>query len=994
MHDDEVYPMTKRKVAGAESSGRDVSGLALGYLFSYLQSCEPEGTLEAVLRGAGETRPLASLRSGTTWSSYEQFRRMLESTAKVLGGPQTLALVGRHVFDVIQSPALSESLAAMGSPAAVFWSLPPLMESTLPVVELLTEDLGPNECRIRFRFKDGHEGFPENCAYQLGLLASLPKVYGTPEAEVFSESCQCDGAPYCQARLRWAPINNDAARLLRAELQSRLSEARLQEFQTTLAGLVSGDGLPTVLSRVVEATARAVPALFHVLDVNASAITDRWVCAEGIEEVEAARVCAQLALTPGAETPSHVERTPVASDRRHYGHLVSVRANVADFKEFERSILESYARLAASALDSERAIVDARQQASTAQALLTLSSSLSELASTEEMVRRIAHAVPAIVSCDRVVVWIIEPGEKIGKVSATFGFDPATEAQLRSISLEVPGNAGFVTEVYRHQLPLKLSAFPIVLLESGSVEAISFPIIYANEAYGWITVDVTTHPERLGDDADITERLKGLAGQAAVAIRNGRLLAEIRHQALHDSLTGLPNRVLVLDRISQTLSRARREHTDVAVLFIDLDGLKDVNDTLGHARGDKLLQAVATRFAGTLREADTVARLGGDEFVVLADGPSLAAGPEQLAERLLEVLAEPFGLGARGQVPTTISASIGIAVGLRDTAEEMLRDADVAMYSAKGAGKNRYAFFEVEMQTERRYRHELEMDLQAAVGTDQFFLAYQPIFNLTTMAVVGTEALLRWRHPVRGLFQPDAFIPALEASGLIIPVGCWVLFEACRQADEWRKAGHSMRMSVNASTCQLDGDSLVSDVSHALSASGLPADDLIIEITETGLMADAKGAHEQLTALKALGVRIAIDDFGTGYSSLAYLQQFPVDSLKIDRSFIAGMGESREGDALIHTLMQLGRALRLETLAEGIEEVAQLTQLQFERCQFGQGFLLARPMPAEEAEQLFTAPPTCQPTGATPPRRSRSTPRPRPATPRPAPTPSAPATRS
>jgi diguanylate cyclase (GGDEF)-like protein len=990
LHDNEVIPMTKRKVAPAESSGRDVSGFVLQYLFSYLETCEPEGTLEDVLRGANETRSFASLRTGTTWSSYAQFRRLLESTATVLGGPPTLSLVSLHVFDLIQSPAMAESLAAEDSPAAVFTSLPALMQSTIPVVELLTEDLGPDECRIRFRFRDGHEGFPENCAYQLGLLAALPRVYGSPVAEVISEACQCDGAPYCQARLRWTPINSDAARMLRAELQSRLSEARLQEFQATLAGLVSGDGVQIVLSRVVGATARAVPALFHVLDIDASAVTDRWVCAEGIEQAEAALVCAQLALTPVEESPTNVQLTPIASNGYHYGHLVSVRADVARFKDFERSILESYARLAASALDSERAIVDARQQASTAQALLALSSSLSELASTEEMVRRIAHAVPAIVSCDRVVVWIIEPGEKIGKVSATFGFDPATEAELRTISVRVPGNAGFVTEVYRHDLMRPL-AFPTVLLASGSVEALSFPIIYANEAYGWITVDVTTHAERLGGDAHITERLKGLAGQAAVAVRNGRLLAEIRHQALHDSLTGLPNRVLVLDRISQTLSRARRELTDVAVLFIDLDGLKDVNDTLGHALGDKLLQAVAARFAGTLREADTVARLGGDEFVVLADGPSLAAGPEQLAERLLQVLVEPFGLGARGQVPTRISASIGIAVGLRESAEELLRDADVAMYSAKGAGKNRYAFFEAEMQTERRYRHELEMDLQAAIGTDQFFLAYQPIFNLKTMAVVGTEALLRWRHPVRGLFQPDAFIPALEASGLIIPVGRWVLLEACRQASAWRRAGYSTRMSVNASTRQLDGDSLVSDVSFALSSSGLPADDLSIEITETGLMVDAKSAKEQLSALKALGVRIAIDDFGTGYSSLAYLQQFPVDSLKIDRSFIAGMGESREGDALIHTLMQLGRALHLETLAEGIEEAAQLTQLQFERCELGQGFLLARPMPAEEVEKLLAAAFTRKPT--TPTKRSPSTPRTRPLTPRPAPTPSAPATR-
>ena len=365
---------------------------------------------------------------------------------------------------------------------------------------------------------------------------------------------------------------------------------------------------------------------------------------------------------------------------------------------------------------------------------------------------------------------------------------------------------------FHHVLEPGRAAFSDLLVASGSKAAVSFPILYDGEPYGWITVDVTDHPERLDDDIEITERLRALGGQAAVAIRNGRLLGEIRHQALHDSLTGLPNRVLVLDRISQTLSSARRERTDVAVLFIDLDGLKDVNDTLGHAMGDRLLQAVGARFSGTLREADTVARLGGDEFVVLADGLSLAGGPEQVAERLLDVLTEPFSLGGNGHVRISISASIGIASGLRDTAEELLRDADIAMYAAKGSGKNCFAVFETEMHRERRGRQELEADLQAAIGTDQFLLAYQPIFDLTSMAVVGVEALLRWQHPVRGLLQPDEFIPALETSGLIIPVGRWVLHEACRQAMAWRADGGTTRMSVNASARQLDASSLVDDV--------------------------------------------------------------------------------------------------------------------------------------------------------------------------------------
>jgi diguanylate cyclase (GGDEF)-like protein len=563
-----------------------------------------------------------------------------------------------------------------------------------------------------------------------------------------------------------------------------MSQARLEELQRTVAELVSGDDLETVLTRVVAAVHRAVPALSYILDIDASATTDRWLCAEGINVVERAPI--DEGLMPDQETAPNVCTVAVESDRIRYGRLLVVRAETATFEPLERSVLESYARLAAS------------------------------------------------------------------------------------------------------------------------------------------------------------------------AIRNARLLEEIRHQSLHDSLTGLPNRILIMDRVNQAISRARREHLEVAVMFIDLDGFKNVNDTLGHGVGDKLLQSVAARIAGLLRESDTVGRLGGDEFIVLTEGVSLAAGPELVAERLLEVLAEPYHLEGNHETSINISASIGIAVGLRENAEDFLRDADIALYAAKDAGKRCFVLFEAEMQTVLRSRHELELDLLAAVGTDQFFLLYQPIFDLNDLSAVGVEALLRWNHPHRGLLQPDDFIPALEASGLIVPVGRWVLLEACRQAMTWRQQGRIRTgMSVNVSARQMDADSILDDVRHALAASGLPPGDLTVEITETCLMRNSKNAQTRLTALKSLGVRIAIDDFGTGYSSLAYLQRFPVDSLKIDRSFITGMSQSPEGDALLHTLMQLGKSLNLETLAEGIEEPGQLTQLQIDKCDVGQGFLFARPMPADEVEVFF-----------------------------------------
>ena len=913
--------MNKLATQSDQSSCRDINGLFAQTLFRYLELSAPEGSIERVLRLGGETRSLAELSDATKWSTYAQYRRLLEAASEVLGGPDSLSLVGKHIHDSIQFPEISEHLFAFQTPADVYAALPVLIESTAPILEVRTESTAVNECRISVRFKDGYEPFSEHCAFIMGVLAAMPRLSGYGDAEVFHESCQCDGAPYCQARMRWEVADSDAVRASLAELAARVSQARLEELHHTVAQLVSGDTLETVLTQVMAAAGRAVPSLSYILAVTPSAWARRWLCIEGIDAPECARILELL--DSSLKVATHMCVTEVVSDRNHYGHLVAVRPQGGSFEPLERSILESYARLAASALDSEASISEVRQQATTAQALLTLSSSLADLVSTEEMILGLAHAVPSVVDCDRVAIWVTERDGPAAKMSASYGYDDAFCAELSRFELP-PASVNLNSEVFRHDLSASDFVLTLGLVAAGAVAVLSFPIVYDSEMYGWITVDVTDHPERLDDNGDISERLRGLAGQAAIAVRNARLLDEIRHQALHDSLTGLPNRTLVLDRMDQTLARARREHFEVAA-----------------------------RFAGTLRESDTVARLGGDEFVVVAEGISLAAGPELVAERLLDVLAEPFHLDDDSEKSVSISASIGIAVGLRGSAEELLRDADIALYAAKEAGKNRYVVFEAEMQTVLRSRHELEMDLQAAIGTDQFFLLYQPIFELNDMSVVGVEALLRWHHPTRGLLQPDEFIPALEASGLIIPVGRWVLHEACRQAMAWRRGGQVMKMSVNASACQFDADSLLDDVRGALAASGLPPDDQIIEITETNLMRNTKMAQKQLLALKTLGVRLAIDDFGTGYSSLAYLQQFPVDSLKIDRSFISGMAKSPEGDALIHTLIQLGKAMHLETLAEGIEESGQLSQLQAESCDVGQGFLFARPLAPEEVEAFF-----------------------------------------
>ena len=403
------------------------------------------------------------------------------------------------------------------------------------------------------------------------------------------------------------------------------------------------------------------------------------------------------------------------------------------------------------------------------------------------------------------------------------------------------------------------------------------------------------------------------------------------------------------------LARARRTNVSVAALFIDLDGFKTVNDTLGHGFGDQLLQAVAARLSVTIRESDSIGRLGGDEFVVLVDGSTMDTGPELVAERLLAVLREPFFLEGSSGGPLTLTASIGIAAGLRSSATLLLRDADIALYQAKADGKDRFAVFAPEMHAVVQERLLLEMDLRDALARQQYYLVFQPIFNLASGGTTGVEALLRWRHPERGVVQPDDFIPILEDSGMIVEVGRWVLEEACRQGARWHGLGHKLDVSVNVSARQLETDDLINDVSRALESSGFDARSLIIEITETAIMKSVTAVVPRLAALKAIGVRVAIDDFGTGYSSLAYLQQFPVDTLKIDRSFISTMADSPESGALIHTLVQLGKSLGLETLAEGIEETEQYSALEREHCDSGQGYLFARPLEADAVEEFLAS---------------------------------------
>ncbi len=433
-----------------------------------------------------------------------------------------------------------------------------------------------------------------------------------------------------------------------------------------------------------------------------------------------------------------------------------------------------------------------------------------------------------------------------------------------------------------------------------------------------------------------------------------RFEESLLHSAYHDGLTGLPNRTLLTDRLTQALRGDMEEDECLAVMFLDLDRFKQVNDAHGHEVGDELLRLAARRIQAAVSPKDTLARLGGDEFAILAGAPVLAGEALGMAEVIHRALRQPFRVG---EADFFITASIGVALarGESKTAGDMLRDADTAMFRAKALGGGASAVFDQDMHREARDRLVLEMELVRAVRRREFTVHYQPIMDLRTGAVSGFEALARWMHPERGLVSPGVFIPLAEETGMIGPIGAFVMEEACRQGAAWMalRPADMRTMSVNLSVRQMRDRTAQELVARALGSSGLPADRLKVEITESAVMGDVERALETLGALKALGASLSIDDFGTGYSSLSYLRRFPFDFMKVDRSFVMAADESPENVEIIRTIVSLAHSLGKEVVAEGVETAGQLALMRELGCEYAQGYLFSRPLPAAEAEAFL-----------------------------------------
>jgi diguanylate cyclase (GGDEF)-like protein len=535
----------------------------------------------------------------------------------------------------------------------------------------------------------------------------------------------------------------------------------------------------------------------------------------------------------------------------------------------------------------------------------------------------------------------------IGNTSAPF--DEASQAAM-AIRAEAP----VVVDDYSTEIRFRGAA---ILRDQGALSGITVPIRGRGGPFGVLAAHART---LRGFSADDVNFLQSVANVLAAAIERRRSEEETRHQALHDPLTGLPNRALFRDRLQHALARSRRRDDTLAVLFLDVDNFKVVNDSLGHEAGDELLTALAPRLAEAVRAGDTVARFGGDEFVLLCEEVVDEQEALEIAERVKQCFARPLSISGGEQF---VTASIGVAMPStgHDAPESLVRDADAAMYQAKERGRSRFEVFDADMRASAVKRLQVEADLRRALERDEMRLVYQPVIDVDSGRIVAVEALLRWHHPEHGVVPPLEFIPVAEESGLIVPLGAWVLREAMRKAAHWRRFCREgeppLVVSVNLSARQMAERDLVSTVARLLEETGVDAPQIALEITETVLVEDTVAAAGTLHALQDLGVKLVLDDFGTGYSSLGYVKRFPLSFLKIDRSFVAGMGSNDRDAAIICAIAEMARALGARVVAEGVETEEQLVGVGKLGCELAQGYLFSRPLPPDEIDALLRTDP-------------------------------------
>lgn len=924
----------------------------------------PDGVDRVLLR-AGLSDRRDQLLSADGRISYPDKLRLFDAAADELADPRIGLRLGAMSLQDDALEPWRRLGREQGSPAAAFRGVSPFSTRFDSATLLACHRAEDGSASLSWKVLPPYKPNRVDCDAQMSFLAQVPVLFGLPRAHVaHGDACQVTGASECRYEVTWTvpPLQRFCGLLRKPAPNKRLSdprsvaEHRLRTLEGAAADLASMDSLEEILDRILDRTDSAVHAPGHLLAVRTPG-GGRHVRTRGLGDVLAAGLDENgTALSPGSSILDGlpVISAPVESAKRFYGVLAAVAHTGQQFFPYDAEALASYAQHAAVSLDIAGVVAEAREHGETAHLLLNVSGSLAQHSTVLSLASTIADAVPTLSGADRSAIALWDPeGERL-RIAGMSGWHGESAERLGSYIVAAQDSPE-LTQLLASRAPMLVdrggSDWARGMLDEFDISALAaVPILTGGQLAGIVLAHWTwADPATL--NGALTDRLSGLAALAAVALERIRLLEDARRQALHDPLTGLPNRALLEDRLEACLARAARDGNQVGLLFCDVNRFKRINDGLGHGAGDSVLRHIAAQLQGAVRDGDTVARYSGDEFVVLLPDLDAPSRVDHVAAMIRSSLAKPVEIdGRKVFVDIAIGSTVGgvnpgdKASSHAEAGRRLVAKADFEMYRAKARARGH-----TPPRNQRTDYLRLESDLRGAAARGELRVEFQPQFDMATKSVVGAEALVRWEHPELGPLAPGEFIPLAEDSNLIAEVGAHVLSVACLAGAGWRAAGHSTEIAVNVSSVQLSDATFPSLVREILSRSKLPAAALTLEVTESQAMTDSPVNDRNLRELRDLGVGISIDDFGTGYSSLAQLHRLPVTEVKIDRSFTTRLGEDGS-DAFIAGIVGLAHGLGLLVVAEGVETSDQLSALTKIGCDRAQGFLLGKPMDAPDFE--------------------------------------------
>ena len=938
---------------------RQVAPALIQALLSYVRNVGGEEAFAAV---AGSVAiPVDELESDSRWFSSVEAIALADAAAQVChdehigvraGNELWLALSGRDGYlDLVRSAgSIGDAMAAAARRGT--------KTSTGRVLEV--EAVSEDHLSLVCRYTDLASAHRFYCGMSAGFYSQVPLAFGLVGSAV-ELSCQLDGADRCVYRIAWRSDGRaqapDAATLAGSGDRAQSLIDQLEQVHQLTSQLLSAQGVDEALARITREAGRAVQAPRYLLAVRVNDRDRLHVHLRGFRE-GTAESFAQRLLAGSVGEADGVLHADVVHDDQHYGRLAACYPRGSTFADQDRRLLAAYARHAAAVVRHVASLEQAATDRDTARALLDLARSIAGASSVAEVARRLADVVPRVADADTASIWVWD--DERGELVLAAYADPVDATGFvgphRLPASELEG----VRELAISPSPRVLDADTVVepvrgMLTSSGVRQVAVVPVTAHGEFAGIVC--AGYRRELPAEPMLFARLAGLADHAATALQSVRLVEQMSHHASHDSLTGLANRQKLRDVAEQSLTRARRNNRRLALLFIDLDRFKNVNDTLGHAAGDELIRQVAERISDVTRPTDVLARLGGDEFLlVLNDLPDPDVA-RATAQRVVDTLRVPFTLDHQA---VYISCSVGIACYPDHGSDfsTLLKHADAAMYDAKASGRNAVAVFSERGERARSGAGlALESQLHAALDNDEFEVFYQPQFDLRSGEIFGAEALVRWRHPQYGLLEPASFLTVAEESGLISDIDRAVRTTAFAQTRRWQDDGRSFRIAVNLGARDLHSPDLADRLLAEAEAACLSADSVEVEITDR-VVIDNVALSDLLGTLHDRGLRIAIDDFGTGTSVLGRLHRCPVETLKIDRSFIRDVEGDDDEPVVVQALVTLARSIGVATVVEGIENVHQLNAVRACGADLGQGFLLSRPVPAEQLTALLSSGPS------------------------------------